>query len=87
MRQIHYAKVTHMNNGHSRTVVLEHPNSYSGTFSRIAQEKEGARKEGREGEEKREKRKKPLINIHILTKFIMYFPCLSYLLYFVMEKC
>ena len=64
-----------MNNSFNRTVILEYPNSYLGTLPQNTVEKGEREKEGKREEESR----KSFANIHILTKFATYLPCLGYL--------
>lgn len=53
MREIHYAEITDMNNGHTRTVIPKYSNSYSGTFPQNTTGKGGREKERKRGEEKK----------------------------------
>ena len=75
MREFHQAEITDMNNSFTRTVILEYPNSYLGTLPQTTVGKGEREKEGKRGEEGR----KSFTNIHILTNFVTYLPCLGYL--------
>lgn len=71
-----------MNNSFNRTVILEYPNSYLGTLPQNTVEKGEREKEGKREEESR----KSFANIHILTKFATYLPCLGYLAYILCNR-
>ena len=75
MREIHYAEITDTNNSFNRIVIFKYPNSDLGTLPQNTVGKGERENEGKRGEESW----KSFMNIHILTKFAMYLPCLGYL--------